>query len=377
MKRVFFLFNQNPLDGSAHAIYCMRHVLALAEAAPSGSSVTVLHASFHSASAICAHFRLPHPQNFRTITLPHLRRGKRGIGLHANGVFHVSAGWYLRKFAQANDVVATASFPRLFESVARALRKKTSCPQLLYEVHQLESLSHPPTHKKVLQEMRALALADRMVTTCGPLLQLLSDAFPAIPTVSLGLGVGYGAVVPDPPDGIFRLGYFGSLSEEQGVPWLVSHWPEISRSLPPRSECHIYGRARRGEQIPPAVAGVFFHEPIPASEVPYACRKLSALIIPALDIKHRAQIAFTKAYDYTGLALPIIAADLPTIREVLRPEQEALLYPPGNATVLASQLARLIGDEGLSAQLQSNLRHRAADFTWANRARQWWKFATE
>jgi glycosyltransferase involved in cell wall biosynthesis len=107
--------------------------------------------------------------------------------------------------------------------------------------------------------------------------------------------------------------------------------------------------------------------------VPSACADLNALIIPALDQAHRASIAFTKAYDYAGLGLPVLASELPTIREVLEPETHALYFEPGDAVGLASCVQRLSNDPRLAATMSRNLRQHSTELSWDARARRWWQ----
>jgi glycosyltransferase involved in cell wall biosynthesis len=46
-----------------------------------------------------------------------------------------------------------------------------------------------------------------------------------------------------------------------------------------------------------------------------------------------------KLFEYMAMGKAIIASDLPSLREVLRPEENALLTPPGDAPALATALA--------------------------------------
>lgn len=67
--------------------------------------------------------------------------------------------------------------------------------------------------------------------------------------------------------------------------------------------------------------------------------------------------------------LPVIASDLPVIREYLTPERDALLVPPGDAAALAGAMRRLAADPGLRARLASNGPRVARRFTWEKVAR--------
>ena len=247
---------------------------------------------------------------------------------------------------------------------------------LVYEIHQLEILSREEGHRKCIRELEALALAHRFITTCQPLVGILETRFAAIPRHNLGLAASYTPVRRRPlSNQNFKIGYFGSLSPEQGVPWLIKEWKNIHPICGGNVELHIFGRARKNEDPLPTLSGsgVHIHDSLPSNEVPAAAEHLDALIIPALDLAHRASIAFTKAYDYAGLGLPILCSDLPTIREVLEAERHALYFPPGDAKGLAACIARLLTKPEIADSMASNLRQRAAELSWDSRARRWWE----
>ena len=75
-----------------------------------------------------------------------------------------------------------------------------------------------------------------------------------------------------------------------------------------------------------------------------------------------------KLFEYLAMGRPIVASDLPSLREVLTDGQTALLVPPGHPQALADALLRLAGDWTLSAALGRAARALAADFTWDRRA---------
>ncbi|MFZ4597365.1 MAG: glycosyltransferase [Terrimicrobiaceae bacterium] len=371
--RLFFVVNQDPWDGSAHGLYCLRHLRSLAEAAPKSWSVIL----------VCPARTWPDDsglsEKIELVGLTSLRRGANPFGLHVNAVFHWASWSFLRQNCRPGDVVATASFPRLFSFLASRLLKRNARPKLVYEVHQLECLSRPPGHQKCRMESDALSLADQLLATTGPLEAILQKQFPTKPVTRTGLASEYSPVAlrqrrdADP----FRVGYFGSVSPEQGIPWLVDAWPLLRKDFP-TLELHVFGRARRGEVSPASdpINGIFVLLPVPSQDVPFRCCELDALIIPALDQGHRSAIAFTKAYDYAGLALPIVACDLPTIREVLRPDREALLFGPGSIPELKKCLHRLISDNLLRHRLHDACIERAGEFSWSKRAAHWWKAVT-
>jgi glycosyltransferase involved in cell wall biosynthesis len=60
--------------------------------------------------------------------------------------------------------------------------------------------------------------------------------------------------------------------------------------------------------------------------------------------------------------LPVLASDLPAIREVA--DDAAVLVAPGDVDALAAAIRDVIGDQQLTARLRQNGHRRAAAFTW-------------
>ncbi len=83
-----------------------------------------------------------------------------------------------------------------------------------------------------------------------------------------------------------------------------------------------------------------------------------------------------KMFEYMAAARPIIASDLPVLREVLHSDENALLVPPDDAVALAVGLERLLADTALSERLAAQARRDVAAFTWEARARAILNFAS-
>jgi glycosyltransferase involved in cell wall biosynthesis len=75
-----------------------------------------------------------------------------------------------------------------------------------------------------------------------------------------------------------------------------------------------------------------------------------------------------KLFEYLAMGRPIVASDLPSLREVLTHGETALLVPPGDPQALAGALLRVASDRALSAALGRASLTLAADFTWDRRA---------
>src|SRR5688572_8189213 len=116
-------------------------------------------------------------------------------------------------------------------------------------------------------------------------------------------------------------------------------------------------------------ARVTFTGPVAPSEVPQLLRKADVLALPnpasAISTFYTSPL---KLFEYMAAGRPIVASDLPAIREVLRHEENALLVEPATPGAIAAAVERLVEDPVLAARLAGAAHARAADFTWARRA---------
>jgi glycosyltransferase involved in cell wall biosynthesis len=64
-----------------------------------------------------------------------------------------------------------------------------------------------------------------------------------------------------------------------------------------------------------------------------------------------ARVIPNKAFQALACGTPLITADTPAARELLRDGESALLVPPGDARALASAVERLVDDPELSQRL--------------------------
>jgi glycosyltransferase involved in cell wall biosynthesis len=75
-----------------------------------------------------------------------------------------------------------------------------------------------------------------------------------------------------------------------------------------------------------------------------------------------------KLFEYMAARRPVVASDLPAIREVLRDGETALLVRPGDPDALAAAIRRLKDDPALARRLAAAARDAVDEFTWSRRA---------
>jgi len=114
---------------------------------------------------------------------------------------------------------------------------------------------------------------------------------------------------------------------------------------------------------------VRFTGQLPPADVPAQLRAASILVLPntpsAISERYTSPL---KLFEYMALGRPIIASDLPAIREVLTDGETAILVAPGNPAALAAAITRLVAEPVLAARLASAAHALSAQYTWDRRA---------
>ncbi len=75
-----------------------------------------------------------------------------------------------------------------------------------------------------------------------------------------------------------------------------------------------------------------------------------------------------KLFEYLAAGRPIVASDLPAIREIVRDGEEALLVPAGDPRAVAAAVTRLLDDRLLAQRLARGAAELAPHYSWARRA---------
>jgi glycosyltransferase involved in cell wall biosynthesis len=95
------------------------------------------------------------------------------------------------------------------------------------------------------------------------------------------------------------------------------------------------------------------------------------LIIPPTAApfhQHHRTVLPMKTFSYLAAGRPIVAPDLPDLREVLRHNENALLVSPDNVDAAVAAIRSAVFDRPLGERLGSLARRDAAQYTWRARA---------
>lgn len=108
---------------------------------------------------------------------------------------------------------------------------------------------------------------------------------------------------------------------------------------------------------------------LPRREVSARLALASVLVLPntATAISERYTSPL-KLFEYLALSRPIVASDLPALREVLTHNETALLAAAGDANALAAAIDRVRRDPALANSLAARARALAPNYTWDARA---------
>ena len=109
---------------------------------------------------------------------------------------------------------------------------------------------------------------------------------------------------------------------------------------------------------------------VPPAQVPAHLQAADILVLPnsaGAEIS-RSYTSPLKLFEYLASGRPVIASDLPSLREVLD-EDNALLVRPDDPAALGEAILRLADDPALADRLARRGRETARRYTWAARAR--------
>ena len=270
-----------------------------------------------------------------------------------------------------------ARTPLVYEAHGIAADVAASLPMLLA---QAPAASPAKLRRLERREARVWRDADGYVTITAGLATELTrrfgtrDRIAVIPDgVRFTAGAAGNLPEKDDPGHVFTIGYAGHLYPWKGADLVV----EAAAALPGTRALILGGqdgetdlqRLRTLATTLDCASRITFTGALPPPDVASRLREADVLLLP--NPASAISTSFTsplKLFEYMAAGKPIVASDLPSIREVLRDGENALLVPPGNPPALTAAIRRLREDPELAAKLAAQARHDALDYTWDRRA---------
>lgn len=179
------------------------------------------------------------------------------------------------------------------------------------------------------------------------------------------------------------IGRFRTMEMEKGIPELV----EAMAQLPPidGKEPLLLCVGGPMEAVPSYLdiahrLGVSEHrlqfvDRVPNNQVPLWMRACDVVTIPWQWTEFSAYFTSPmKLFEYMAAGVPIVASDLPSIREVLRHGENAWLVKPGDCKALTSGIETILGDRSTGQKFVENARLQVREYTWVVRTQKLLKF---
>jgi len=173
------------------------------------------------------------------------------------------------------------------------------------------------------------------------------------------------------------IGRFRTLEMEKGIPELVEAMKDLSSVNGaellllcvggPMDAVPAYLELARRIGIPQD--RLRFVDRVPNTEVPYWIRAFDVALAPFPWVDHYAYfMSPLKLFEYMAAGVPILATDLPSIREVLRHGENAWLVPPGDPKALTEGIRHLLENSDLAERLARQAKEDVRQYTWKRRA---------
>ena len=278
-------------------------------------------------------------------------------------------------------------FRSIWDGLALAQNKKRFGFKTIFEVNGLPSIElkyhYPGVDPGLLskikeQEIATLHLSDAIVCPSNVTREYIASLGPSrklITVIPNGVSPSDFTPSPLPPrEGrVPVLLYIGTLADWQGLEVVIKALPKIIEQQAVR--LHIVGRGRSRQRKflskhirKLGVEGNVVVQPaVPHHEVPALIAESDICLAPlGLNDRNVTQGACPiKVLEYMASSRPLVASNMPIVRELVREDVDALLFSPNDPVDLANKVLVLLNDIELSQRLADSATERAlTKFTW-------------
>ena len=287
----------------------------------------------------------------------------------------------------ANRTFEAVHFRSIFEGLP--ILKSRLNSRLIFEVNGLPSIElkyrYPRMvddrelmHKLLSQERACLDGADLIVTPSRVTQQYLtaSRGVPAAKIRVIPNGVDLTIFQASPgrhPNGTMRLIYFGTLAAWQGVELGIRALAQIGSRVDATLTIVGAGTGRQRDTLSALAAKLGVGSrlvvlpPVTQHELAELLRASHAVLVPlTLGDRNTVQgCCPLKVLEGMASGAPVIATDLPVVRELGRDGEHFLLVRPGSVDHIAETIVRLAADWPLAQRISERARqHIEANYTW-------------
>jgi glycosyltransferase involved in cell wall biosynthesis len=173
--------------------------------------------------------------------------------------------------------------------------------------------------------------------------------------VRQGIDTGFMPGDPPTPPPPLRVLYLGQLSRHKGVDLLVSAVRTLQRDgaalelrlIGPLTDTSAFGDWLAGA----AGDGVSVEAPQPRAALAEALHAAHVLVVPSRWYENSPNVIL----EAQAAGVPVVATGHGGMAEMVRHEQDGLLFAPGDAASLSTALRRLIDEPNLLARLRAGI----------------------
>ena len=167
--------------------------------------------------------------------------------------------------------------------------------------------------------------------------------------------------------------YIGTLADWQGLEIVIKSLPKILEQHPVQLQIVGRGRSRQRKMLAKQIRKlgiedhVMVQPAVPHHEIPALIASADICVAPlGLNDRNVTQGACPiKLLEYMAAGRPMLASNMPIVRELVREDVDALLFSPNDPDDLARQTLALLNDFELSKRLADSASERAlSKFTW-------------
>jgi glycosyltransferase involved in cell wall biosynthesis len=167
--------------------------------------------------------------------------------------------------------------------------------------------------------------------------------------------------------------YIGTLADWQGLDVLVRAMPAILSETPAMLQVVGRGRSRQRKLLAKQIRKlgledhVCLQAAVPHHEVPKLVAQADVCVAPlGMNDRNVTQgCCPIKVIEYMAARRPLVASNLPVVRELVREDVDGLLFNPDDPEDLARQVVAVLEDRALAERLAASASQRARTrFTW-------------
>lgn len=335
---------------------------------------------------VAAYYGVVQPANLRLLRLPRFRREQGWVRPAWTAPFHFLALARLRRLVRVQEIQAVLTRDlKLAQFFLRAHRRRP-LPPVVFESHEIfaDTLREAEVRsgRGLSTKLERLAAREAEVYREAGGLIVLTHALAAL----LRQRFATRGHIQVAPDGVDLAGplpvaanaangpvtYLGSFHPWKGVEILVRALASV-----PEARLRLVGGApeprARIEGLAKAMGiadRVHCVGPVPPPDRWQYLAEAGMCVLPL--IRSAYGTSFTsplKLFEYMAAARPILASNLPALREVLRDEENGLLVPPDDPEALAAAIRRLRADPPLANRLASQAARDVRAYSWDARGK--------